>query len=82
MVYSNKVGDEMSFSYKPWWKMLIDLEMSKKECADAVDISMSTIKRMAKNEYVSLKIIDEICDKLECTPDDVMDYIPNNKENK
>lgn len=82
MVYSNKVGDEMSFSYKPLWKMLIDLEMSKKEFADAVDISMSTIKRMAKNEYVSLKIIDEICDKLECTPDDVMDYIPNNKENK
>ena len=64
------------------WKMLIDLELTKKEFSDKVDISMSTIKRMAKNEYVSLKIIDEICDKLECTPDDVMYYIPNSKENK
>ena len=82
MVYSNKVGDKMPFSYKPLWKMLIDLDLTKKEFSDKVDISMSTIKRMAKNEYVSLKIIDEICDKLECTPDDVMYYIPNSKENK
>ena len=72
----------MPFSYKPLWKMLIDLDMSKKDFAEAVDISISTIKRMAKNEYVSLKIIDEICDKLECTPDDVMVYLPSRKEEK
>lgn len=82
MVYSNKVGEKMPFSYKPLWKMLIDLDMSKKQFSEAVEISMSTIKRMAKNEYVSLKIIDDICDKLECTPNDVLVYIPKNKEEK
>ncbi len=41
---------------------------------------MGSIKWIAKNDYVFLKMIDDICDKLERTSDDIKFYIPKNKD--
>ena len=66
----------MPFNYKPLWKQLIDLDMTKKAFAKKVGISISTLNRMGRNEYISLKIIDDICVMLQCTPNDVIEHIP------
>lgn len=61
----------MSFSYKPLWKMLIDRDMTKKRLMEETGISKSTIVKMNKGEYVSLEVINRICDKLHCDIADV-----------
>ena len=65
----------MSISYKPLWKTLIDQDMTKKKLMETTGISKSTIIKMNKGEYVSLEVINRICEKLHCNISDVMVYV-------
>lgn len=69
----------MSFNYKPLWKKLIDMNMTKKEFRELVGISQSTLDRMGRDEYIALKVVDQICNVLKCTPNDIMEHIPDKK---
>jgi len=62
-------------SYKPLEKTLIDKDLNKSDLARIIGASSATIAKFSKNEYVSLKIIDVICDKLECEIEDVIEHI-------
>ncbi len=62
----------MSFNYKPLWKLLIDKDMSKKELMNKTGISKSTIDKMSRSEYVSLEIIDRICNYFRCDVSDIL----------
>lgn len=53
--------------------------ISKEELRKKTNISSSTMAKISKNEYVSLKIIETICKELDCQPGDIMEYIPDNK---
>ena len=66
----------MAVSYKRLFKLLIDREMKKKELVELSGVSFSTISRMAKDEPVSTETVGKICEKLNCTFDDVMEVIP------
>lgn len=70
----------MGFSYKPLWKKLIDLNMSKEQLRKQLGISSSTLARMRQDQYVGLKIISDICKELECTPNDIIEYIPDEED--
>lgn len=70
----------MAFTYKPLWKLLIDKEMTKKELMHATGISKSTIDKMGRNEIVSLKVIDRICDHFNCKIEDVVEHCAPKKE--
>lgn len=67
---------EMAFSYKPLWKLLIDLEMTKKQLMNKTGISKSTMDKMSRGEQVSMEIIDRICSCLNCSVDNVIEHIP------
>jgi len=67
----------MALSFKPLWKKLIDIDMSKTELRKLLGISSSTLARMRKDEYVSLKIINDICRELSCTPNDIIEFTPD-----
>lgn len=67
----------MSFSYKPLWKQLIDLNMTKKNLMSATNISKSTMDKMSRGELVSMEIIDRICTHLQCDISDVIKHIKN-----
>lgn len=62
-------------SYKPLWKTLVEREMKKTDLLDAVGISRGTLTKLSKNEPVSVKIIDRICEKLEIEVTDVVEYV-------
>lgn len=53
--------------------------VSKEELRKKTNISSSTMAKISKNEYVSLKVIESICRELDCQPGDVMEYIPEDK---
>ncbi len=42
----------MPFTFKPLWKKLIDLDMTKEELRKKLCISSSTLARMRKDEYI------------------------------
>ncbi len=70
----------MPFQYDRLWKLLQKRGISQKELACKVDISTRTLTRMRQNDYVALKIIDAICTELHCTPNDIMEHIPSERE--
>ena len=71
-------------SYKKLQKLLIDKDIKKTQLKDMIKVSSSTLARLSTNQYVSLEIIDKICEVLNCQPGDIIEYVSDNNwiENK
>ena len=54
--------------------MLEEQKMSRSELRAKIEVSQSTIVNMGRNEYVSLSVIDKICNVLKCHPLDFLEY--------
>ena len=68
-------GDNM-FSYKPLLKLLVDKNMTKTQLREQLGISMATLAKISKNEYISMKVLDDICNLLNCKIEDVVEHQP------
>lgn len=68
-------GDNM-FSYKPLLKLLIDKNMTKTQLREQLGISMATLAKISKNEYISMKVLDDICSLLNCKIEDIVEHQP------
>ena len=74
----NKITSEvitMAVSYKKLWKLLIDKDMKKKDLEKAAQISNYTITKMNRGENVTVEVIGKICKALNCTPDEIMEFV-------
>ena len=69
----------MAFSYKPLWKLLIDYDMTKKQLMDTTGLSKSTIDKMVRCEYVSMSVIDKLCNYFHCDIDNILVHIDGDK---
>lgn len=63
------------FSYKPLLKMLVEKEMTKTDLRKATGMSMNTLAKISKNEYISMATLDSICSYLHCRVEDVIEFI-------
>lgn len=70
----------MPFSYKRLFKLLIDRNMSAESLRSSLGFSFSTMSKMKKGEYVSMEIIDKICNHLNCSVEDILEHIPDTKK--
>lgn len=70
----------MAFTYNKLWKLLEDRQITRSELREKIGASQTTIVRMGKGCNVTLDVIDRICEALECSPNDILDYIPNSIE--
>ena len=70
----------MAISYKKLWKLLIDKDMMKKELRVRTGVSTTTMARLSKNENVSTEIVSKICSVLQCDVGDIMEFVPDKKE--
>ncbi|MFI2856832.1 helix-turn-helix domain-containing protein [Paenibacillus sp. JSM ZJ436] len=64
-------------SFKPLKKTLVELEINKMEFVKMIGISSSTAAKMWRNEYVAMSVIDDICNKLNCSLSEVIEHIPD-----
>lgn len=64
------------FSYKPLLKLLIDKNMTKTQLREQLGISMATLAKISKNEYISMKVLDDICNLLNCKIEDIIEHQP------
>jgi putative transcriptional regulator len=72
----------MAVSYKKLWKLLIDKDMIKKDLRMKTGVSTTTMTRLSKNENVSTEILSKICDVLNCDVGDIMEIVPDKKEDQ
>lgn len=66
----------MRVSYNKLWKMLIDRGMKKSQLREAVGASKSTFAKLGKNENVTLPVLLDICEYLQCDFGDIMEALP------
>ena len=70
----------MTVNYNKLWKKLIDLEMSKTELRLKAGFSTKALAKLGKNENVNTEVLAKICKVLGCGVDDVMEFVPEDKE--
>ena len=71
----------METSYKKLWKILIDRDMSRSDLRERAHISSVTLAKLGKGESVTTGILVRICHVLDCNIGDIVDVIPEDKEN-
>lgn len=54
-------------------KRYVDKHLKKTELRDKIGISNATLAKLGKNEPVNLKVIDAICQELNCNIEDVLE---------
>lgn len=59
-------------TYKPLWHTLIDRGMKKMELVERAGISRATLSKLNNDHYVSLEVLDRICDVLDCSIEEVV----------
>ncbi|MCL6558695.1 MAG: helix-turn-helix transcriptional regulator [Firmicutes bacterium] len=65
----------MAISYAPLFAALHERKMNRQALQNALRLSSTTIAKLGKDEYVSLKVIDEICTFLGCEIQDVVKHV-------
>jgi len=65
----------MAFSYKPLWVLLAKHGESKTEFRQNIGIGTNQLAKMGKGEYVSLEVLDKICNHYGVQPNDVIEHI-------
>lgn len=66
----------MKVRYNKLWKLLIDKEMKKSQLREAIGASKGTFAKFGKNENVTLLVLLNICEYLECDFGDIMEAVP------
>ena len=71
----------LGIKYDGLSQLLRERKISKTELRRRLGLSSATIAKLAKNEPVSLKVIEDICKELACQPGDILHYEPDNSHN-
>ena len=69
----------MKVRYNKLWKLLMDKGMKKSQLRETVGASKSTFAKLGKNENVTLPVLLNICEYLECDFGDIMEAVPENE---
>ncbi|WP_346677272.1 helix-turn-helix transcriptional regulator [Erysipelatoclostridium sp. An173] len=62
------------------FKLLIDKGIRKMEFARMAGISQNTMARLSRNQDISLDVLGKICCTLNCKVDDILEFMPEEKE--
>ena len=71
----------MAITYQKLFHLLIDKGMTNAELMEKAGFSANIITRIKRDNYISLDSIEKICKTLNCGVDDILEFIPDKKEN-
>ena len=69
----------MSVSYNRLWKLLIDKGINKTQLCKQAGVTSNAMAHLGKNEDVRLEVLVKICATLNCTLDDIIEIIPDQR---
>lgn len=70
-------GNTVAIKYYKMLDLMNRQGIGKEELRKKISISPATMAKISKNQYVSLEVIDKICDVLSCQPGDLMEHVPD-----
>ena len=70
----------MAVSYKRLIHLMIDKGVTNAELMEKAGFSANIITRLKRDHYVALDSIEKICYALDCGVDDILEFIPEEKE--
>ena len=68
----------MRISYDKLWSMLKRNKMKKKDLLSAADITEYTLRKMNRDEPVSLEVMMRLCKVFHCDIGDIVEMIEEN----
>ena len=80
MEYRDEEFHLRKISYKKLWKLLIDKDLNKHTLSKVANISASTITKLSKSQYVSVEMLERICNALDCEFHDIIEMVSDCKE--
>ncbi len=63
----------MKISYNKLFEVLGQRNITKTELRENIKISTATLAKLSKNELISMKVLEDICNFLNCQPGDIME---------
>ena len=70
----------MAVSYKRLFHLMIEKGMTNAHLQQKAGFSANIITRLKRNGYISLESIESICQVMNCGVDDILEFIPEDKE--
>lgn len=65
----------MAISYRPLWVQLAYKGLQKTDVIKMANLTTNTMASMGKNQAISFKNLEKICKVLNCTPNDVFEFV-------
>ena len=72
----------MSWSYERLWIQLLKRKWKRTDFSKRIGISSSALARMGKDEPVTMDVLGKICQALNCRIEDIVEFIPDEPEQK
>lgn len=68
----------MSISYEPLWKTMKEKGVTQYKLLKS-GIDNKTLDGLKKNKNITLLTMEKLCNILNCTPNDIVKFIPDNE---
>ena len=69
----------MAVSYKRFLHMMIEKDVSNAQLMHDAGISANIITKLKNGQYIALDKVESICVAMGCTPNDILEFIPDQK---
>ena len=69
----------MAVSYKRLLHMMIEKDVSNAQLMHDAGISANIITKLKNGQYIALDKVESICAAMGCTPNDFLEFIPDQK---
>lgn len=70
----------MAVSYKRLLNMMIENDISNQDLMRDAKISANIITKIRNGQYMALDKVESICMALDCTPNDILEFIPEEEK--
>lgn len=75
-------GVDMAVSYKKLQHLMIEREVTNAQLMREANISANIITKIKTGQYIALDKLESICCAMKCTPNDILDFIPNTTQSE
>lgn len=65
----------MAIRYDKLFHLMIDRKISNTQLKDMSGVSANIITRLKRDEYVSIESIEKICKALNCSVDEILEFL-------
>ena len=72
----------MAVSYKRLLHMMIENDISNQDLMRDAKISANIITKIRTGQYMALDKVESICMALDCTPNDILEFIPEEEKKR